>query len=161
MMNDSLFMNDPETYFNITRALSFVFGGLLVASVFLPWFSASPFGMNFSVSGIGFNEMLGVVAILGGVAAAVGSFMRENKVSGLASIVVGVVAILTFFLLISSYPKLALEEGPFSGVSLSIVDVLKEVKVSAGFFFYFLSSAGLIISGILTLVVDNNNKTWY
>lgn len=143
--------NELSFDFDARRAVSLVFSFLLLVSVFLPWLSFSSFGMNISISGNHLSESLGIAAVVGGVAAAGFCFFRGDRWSGLIHVLVGVTAISVFFLFLSSYPSLNLDEGPFRGLTLDIMDVLKE-NGTAGLYLYLFSSVGLVISGIVGLL---------
>lgn len=146
-------MSQDSISIGFRRIVPACFGVLLMASIFLPWFSVTSWGVNVSVSGSGFSESLGWIGFIGGVAAVGAIFVEEKKIRGTVYLLVGTLSLLIFFHIISSYPKISFGEelGLNKRESLEIMDILLEIAV-IGFYLYFVSIAGLIISGLVELL---------
>lgn len=142
---------DSALYVDTRRAAAIVFGGLLLASVFLPWFTVHSFGMDVSISGASVSEAMVAMAAVGGLVAIGSSFIENDSLSSLICIVVGILVLVFIYIKISSFPSLSIKEGPSQGTSLDILDVVREAA-GAGFYFYFLAGVGLVISGLAGII---------
>lgn len=142
---------DSALYVDTRRAAAIIFGALLLASVFLPWFTVHSFGMDVSISGSGVSEAMMAIAAVGGLAAIGSSFIEDHSLSSFVCLVVGILVLVFICIKVSSFPSLSIKEGPFRGTNLDVLDVIKEAA-GAGFYFYFLAGVGLVISGLAGII---------
>ncbi len=142
---------DSSFYVDTRRAVAIVFGALLLASVFLPWFTVHSFGMDVSISGSSISETMMAMAAVGGLMAIGSSFIKNDGLSSFICAVVGVLVLVFIYIKASSFPSLNIKEGPFQGMNLDVLDVVKEAA-GVGFYFYFLAAIGLVVNGLAGIV---------
>lgn len=141
------------------KIIAAIAGALLLLSVFFPWFSVSGFGIKASVSPSDFSQGLVWAGALAGAAAIGMSFLGVGDIlESFIDFAAGVVAILSFFVIIASRSS----GMDLSGVNVGGGDVSQVIKAmndvaDMGFYIYFIAAGVLIVVGLIGMARAENS----